>query len=402
MHRGIVSLAALLLPSMASAHLGTVPPDLDVYLARGDAVVVARPDGPPRPCGAGPLPALRRLDVREVLDGRVSTGSVEVLVPGGSAARLPDATPRIVVLRAPLPVDEHDCARIPDHVIAGPFGVAPDPAADPAGWRRYVAAVRSLPSGGEARTRSQLDLWAAALASPDVVLAGYAARQLADAAHGTLPAPVMKAVEAVATAPERSARVRVLALEITGPKMAPPMLARLTGDTSLTVARTAMWELIRRAAHEDVSAALPVVGGLLAAPLPAGTRKDTPAADIRRAGLAAVLAAMHDARGRELLRAGLDSPLFDVRRFAIAGLGRLAMVGDAKTRAALVAHHETDPRLQKRLAAVVAALPRVAPPKQAAAAPSPRMGLRMLLVLAGLMALLGMLLLPVRQRRRRR
>jgi len=402
MRRGIVSLAALLLPSMASAHLGTVPPDLDVYLARGEAVVVARPAGPPRPCGAKAFPALLRLDVVQVLDGGVASGPVDVLVPGGSAAHLPDATPRIVVLRAPLPVDEHGCARIPDLVIAGPFGIAPDPAADPAGWRRYVTAVRSLPSGGEERSRARLDLWAAALASPDEVLAGHAARQLAIAAHGKLPTPVMGAVEAVATSADHSARVRVPALEIAAKAMAPAAIARLAGDPSLTVARTAMWELLRRAAHTDVSAARPVVAGLLSGALPPGTRPDSPAADIRRAGLAAVLGAMHDAQGRELLSGDLDSPLFDVRRFAIAGLGSLAMVGDEDARTALTGHHETDPRLEKRLAAVVAALPRIGEPHHPPVSLSPKMGLRMLLVLAGLLALLGMLLLPVMQRRRHR
>ena len=121
-----------------------------------------------------------------------------------------------------------------------------------------------------------------------------------------------------------------------------------------------------------------------------------------------MLAAAGDDRGRTALERGLSHRLFKVRHLAILGLARLAERGDAAAREVLLdrAGQEPDPRLAEVLEARLAELPMPAPARTVARAEAavrdPDTGLRMLLVLIGLLSLLAMAFLPLLVRWRRR
>ncbi len=401
-------LVVAMLPRPAEAHLGNVPPDLDAWLARGEAVVVAHAVGAPRPCGSAARPAVLPVEIDAVLDGAAHPGPTEVLVPARPKVDL-GSVAAVVSLRDPGPGDGAGCARIPDLVLAGPRGRPPAPGAHVAAWRRYVKALRAMSVVGVAGRARLAALWARTLGGPDPVLSDHAATRLIEAADtGPLPGDVRAHLADLARDPKAPDAARAVGIRLSGDALGGGDLGTLAADPRLPVATAAVARLLDAPpVGNRAAAARAHLARALAAPPPPGARR-TPADRIRHAGLAAALAGLGDDSGRGALNADLASPLFRVRDLAISGLAHLALHGDPAARAALVARRRVEPdaRLKTLLDRVLARIPAPrAPTSGAAAADARRIGLRMLLVLVGLMALLAMALLPLaldRLRARRR
>lgn len=369
-----------------------------MWLARGRAVVVADATGPPRPCGADPRPAVLPIRIESVLDGRANPGPTEVLVPARPRIDL-GPTPAVVSLRDPGPGDGAGCARIPDLVLAGPRGLPPAPGAHVDAWRRYARALRSMSVLGAAGRARLVQLWVTALDAPDPVLSDHAARRLAEAARaGPLPTAARARLAAIAEDASAPAGARAAAVALAGQALSGAEVAGLATAKALPVAEAAVARLLEHP-PDPAGAARARLRKAIAGPGPGP--KAGSADRIRRAGIAAALAGLGDARGEATLDRDLGDPLFRVRDLAISGLAHLAVDGDARARAALIARRraEADPRLEALLGRILAGLPAPAVHRRAAAGPG-RVGLRMLLVLLGLLGLMGMALLPLAVRRR--
>lgn len=394
MRAPVVSLVLLVVAGPAAAHPLPARPDFDGWLLGGATVAAVSATGDPEPCGAAARPAVVSLRILAAVDGAPLEGTVPVLL-GEEAPAPPPGRSILAVLRESSGTDGRGCAHIPSVAL----DALPDPplewSEDPAAWTRYTRGLRAL--GSQDRS-GRLALWAEALsfARPGGRLARHAEAQLA--AAGTLPAAVVERLGAIFTDAELADPERLAALRLVAARLPPSLVAAQVDDAHLPVAEAALETLVARRREG------PVDGAALTAVARAWVRRPEggrPADEIRRTGLAAALAALGDPRGRETLTAGLESRLFKVRAFAMNGLAHLARAGDEAALGALRARvrREPDARLSRRLEALVAATALPVPPGTPTSA---RLGLRMVLVLLGLLCLAGMVLLPRLVERRRK
>ncbi len=401
----MIAVGAVVLAGPASAHLLPVPPDLDVWLQSGSAVAVVRATEAPKPCTQQAWPAVQRVEVERILDGAAAIGPTELLLPDHHALQLAPGATSLAVLRTVRSGEGSVCGRVPDLAFAGPWSEPVDVEADLAGWTRYVEGVRGALPLGEMARDARLELWAEALASPSRVLHRHAQRRLTEAAaSGTLRGAVIARLAALAADETAPKRARVSAASLVADRLPPEELGALTQSDLPEIATLAVRRIL--AAPQEPGWLARAVAPVRARFRPLGDGA-SPGALILHTGHAAVLAAAGDDRGRSVLERSLHHRLYLARELAILGLARLAERGDGTALEVLRARQaeEPDPRLRSLIAERLAGLETAKPPARASAAARAaaerETGLRMLLVLIGLLALLGMALVPLFVQRRR-
>jgi MYXO-CTERM domain-containing protein len=404
--RGVRRDAAFALPLLLGAALtwGDAPGDLERWLAAGEVVAVVKARDEPTPCGASGRPAVQQTVVEDGLMGGLTPGPLEILLVPGEGEALPAGVVALAVIRPVTAEDGVGCATVPGHVLheAAP-GLAVSPA-ERASWTAYLDAARALPAGGSALHEARVDLWVDALAAEAKSLRRHAASSLSETVRaGALPAASLQRLLDLAVGPDRPLAGRLLALEVAGAALAPAALGRLLTDPKGEVAEAAARIVLDRAADADGGSWLARATPSLDAAWRERRAEPTDVESLlQRTALAAALAATGDRRGRPFLLGALDHPDVRIRSLAAGGLGRLAAAGDREVGAVLDRRLlvESAPEVRSTLeAALVAA--KSGEGGDPAVAEGAVSGVRMILVVLGLVALLGMALLPMRVGRAR-
>ncbi|MDF1565049.1 MAG: matrixin family metalloprotease [Deltaproteobacteria bacterium] len=404
--RGLpLALLLALSPAGARAHLLNVQPDLDAWVARGELVGLASAVEAPVPCGAGARPAIQEVVIevlvdeertRPLADTLLRKESVAVLLGDDHAPALPRGKLGAIVL---LPAGEESaCSSLPQWQVATPG--PPSPVVErETDWMNYLGGVVGLPDAGAARRSALEALWLEALGKEDATLIAHATARLATL--GELPAEVRRRLASIAADDRHDRAVRLQALQLAGAELDVPTARALLADPDLELAEASLGLLLeasaeRQGALEDELTALRTGG------------RDTPRAVILEAASLAVLAGSGNPVHREPLAELLSHRLFKARRWAVLGLGALARKGDVVSSRMLAQRWREEPDARIRAVIEVELGGRPEAQGEGALAQSARsqeekqevrrrtsnLGLRMIFVLLGLLALTGMLVLP--------
>lgn len=387
----LVAMGMALVATPASAHLLPRNPDLDRWLTSGPVLVLAEARSTPKPCGTAAWPAVQPVTVTEVVGGTLEAKELEVLIVDDHTAVAEAGTAGLLVLRPAAAHEASGCASAPGQVVAGPFERPVIPADDLELWRRYAGGLASLPKEASPTDPGRLALWTMALSAETPILARHAVTRL-EAYPGHFPDEILEAIRHLAEDETAHAETRARAVQVAGDVFDPILLGNLATDESLIVGEAAVAKILAGDPRRLRYAGAPIhtrLGELRA------ENGERPVDEIRITALAACLASLGDPQGRDLLVEGLDNRLYKVRAYAIRGLLALAAQGDKMADAWLdaAASREPDGRLRDLLGPRAA----TAPPEvsTAAAERAERTGLRMTLVLVGLLVLIGLVLLPV-------
>ena len=330
-----------------AALLGSGQPgDFERYLVNADGLLLVASRGDGQPCGVEDRPEVVEASVLDVIFGPFAEGKIEVLVVSDKIALQRDGTKAFWLLGRSTIEDGAGCPVAPSHAIKKVVPCVDSCMESRQSWQRYADEVRFLPPKGTARQRALVELWVATLINGQDELREHAARSL-----------------------EETARSRPLSVEV---------LRRLRSvlvdcDPDPTSCLMTIRVLSRVVAPEHVGRHV----------FPGGSEE----AD----------------KAREALLGALFDSSSEVRAMAVRGLAPLLTSGDRAVARHLneISRTEDCPLVIEVLRTIRASSQMGSTSARGNATAEERIGLRMLLVLMGLTALLGMTLLPVVLRRTR-
>jgi len=246
--------------------------------------------------------------------------------------------------------------------------------------------LRALPAHGALRVSAEDKLYRFALESREPGLIEIAAKRLA--AKSRLSLEQEGTLRLLLLDPEVEVEARQHAFVSLRKQLDVKSLLELTDDDELLLSEQAMLLLSERSMPQLA----PYRRTLQALAMRLGAEAPNARNRILRFGYLAVLARSGDGSVREALVQGIDDPLFKVRWWVATGLGSLASAGDVASASRLRRwnRHEPDARIR---AHIESRLNAESEHRQTAEEAS-HLGLRMVLVLAGLASLAAMVLLP--------